>query len=365
MVVDPLQRLSPHFLVADFLGSHSVYSLGLKNSMEGTKAEVNLRLANAEALCTEVLEPILEQYGPLSVGYGYISPEVSRRLVKYQDPAQPSHHRFDLGAAADICVHNWVQGTYTATEIDPCYQADPPEAFGAPIMLAHAIDQADTPYSRLITYSESPFICIAVSAAELAQGRPRKAFYENRYEGKPKAKPAYYTYASAAVRNRELRMLIEQGLPHQWQGTGYPTYHGGGREQYHHQRVSCYTMLSDWLLDLQSIANGYKNIPSLNLDSVQDAIGAAGMLYDRIIDELTIPRMSILSGYVSHHNPGFNPNNDWREGRISFKVMPPNGADQDFVVQAAARHQAEAEIDDDGGVWVAADIEEVYSAQET
>jgi len=360
MVIDPLHRLSPHFLVSDFLGCHSVYSQGLKNSLEGSKSEVNLRLANAEALCNELLEPVLEKYGPLSIGYGYISPEVSRRLVRYQDPNKPSHHRWDLGAAADICVHNWVQAQVSYTD-EALASSD---VCTSPIALAHVIDQAGMPYSRIITYSESPFFCVAVSAAELAQDRPRKAFYENRYEGKPKAKPDYRTYSSDDTRRREFGRLIEYGLPAPWQGTGYPTYHGGGREQYHHQRVSCYTMLSDWLLDLQSIANGHKNVPSLNLDSVQDAIGAAGMLYDRIIDELTIPRMSILSGYVSHHSPEFNPNNDWREGRISFKVMPPDGEDQDFVVQAAQRHGASAEEDDDGGVWIAANVEEVYSAQE-
>jgi hypothetical protein len=227
-------------------------------------------------------------------------------------------------------------------------------------MLAMHINQKGLPYSRIITYSESPFICVSVSAAELAQDRPRLMMYENRYSGRPKAKPEWLTYGSENTRRRAHRMLMEQGLPAPWAGSGYPTYHGGGRVQYQHQRVSKYTMLSDWLFDLQSIAKGSKNIPALNLDSVQDAIGAAGLIYDQLIDEMQAKRFSIIAGYVSASNPGFNPNNDWRSGTIAFKLLPPEADDLVWMMQVVSRMGGRTELDDDGGLWIAAEVEDIY-----
>lgn len=199
----------------------------------------------------------------------------------------------------------------------------PGTAIGSPIALAHGIDYLDIPYSRLITYSESPYICLAVSAQELVADAPRKAFYENRFLGVPKAKPAYYQYMTPQAKSRAFELLQEHGLQHPWEGAGYPTYHGGGRKQYHHMRVSKYTMVSDWLFDLKSISNGAKNIPSLNLDSVQDAFAAAGTVYDYLLGHLNTPRLSIVEGYVSHTNPYFDPMNDWRKSMITFCIMPP------------------------------------------
>ncbi|MGZ7230907.1 hypothetical protein ACXWOM_10635, partial [Streptococcus pyogenes] len=76
--------------------------------------------------------------------YGFISPELSRKIVKYQDPDKPSHHRWDLGAAADICVHDWVQ-TLAPGAVGTT---------GAPVHFALR-HLRDLPISRLITYSES------------------------------------------------------------------------------------------------------------------------------------------------------------------------------------------------------------------
>lgn len=318
--VDPrLYRLSPHFVLSDFLGCHSVYARGYANPFVFDDS-AGRKIFNAMALCNEALEKILGEFGPLSISYGYISPGLSSHIVKYQDPGKPSHHRWDLGAAADVCVHKWVSGDFPA--IIDLYA--PKSALGSPIALAHAIDYRDVPYSRLITYSESPYICIAVSDAEVQQGRPRNAFYENRYTGRPKVKPEYIQLSNPAARRRHFQQLQEQGLEHDWRGAGYPTYHGGGFRQYQHRRVSKYTMLSDFLFDLQSISNGAKNIPSLDNDRVLDAFLAAGTVYDELIERWSIPRMSIVGGYVSHTNPYFDPDNDWRSNEITFTVVLPD-----------------------------------------
>lgn len=319
MTTDPrTYKVSPNFVLADFLGNHTVYSRGHRNLLENDD-QANLKLENLRALCFEALEPILEAFGPMTIAYGYISPGLSRGIVKYQDPDKPSHHRFDLGAAADICVHRWVDGQFKT----PLDMYLPVSAIGSPIALAHTIDNLDIPYSRLITYSESPYICLAVSAKEVVSDTPRKAFYENRFVGKKKTKPDYRQYPTQLARDSALHRLQSDGLPVDWCGGGYPSYHAGGIQQYQHMRVSKYTMVSDWLFDLKSISNGKKNIPCLHMGAVQDAFAAAGTVYDSMLETLNINRMSIVEGYVSHLSPFTADHNDWRNSTIRFSVVLP------------------------------------------
>lgn len=305
-------RLSKHFLLSDFLGCHSVYTKGYKNMLEPDDPELPLKMKNARALCNEFLEPFLEQAGPLSISYGYICPELSRAIVHYQDPDKPSHHRWDLGAACDIVSHEWVNH-------DP---EDNTEK-SAPVALAHAINASEYPYSRLITYSESPFLCIAVSADEVQNARARKAFYENRYAGA--TKPDYRSYPNQGAKDRALALLEQEGLPHGWRGQGFPSYHGGGRRQAHHIRTSDYTMLSDFLFDLQSVANGAKNIPNVHDQTLMDMFYAAGEIYDKIIRETGVNRFSIISGFVNRGNPYSTKEADWASGEGVMRLKVPDG----------------------------------------
>ena len=331
-----------------------MYSRGHANEFSDPTGE---KMENLKALCHEGLEALLGEFGPLSVAYGYISPELSRAIITYQDPDKPSHHRFDLGAATDICVHRFMAGEFKT----PLDMYLPESAIGSPIALAHSIDALDIPYSRLITYSESPYLCLAVSAKEVIADQPRKAFYENRFMGKPKAKPEYRQYATPAAKQRALQQLQDEGLPFPWQGGGFPSYHGGGRCQYQHMRVSKYTMVSDWLFDLKSISNGKKNIPCMHMDAVQDAFAAAGATYDAMIDALKLPRMSIVEGYVSHLNPSSADFNDWREPRIRFCVAPPKGMSAREAAKALEWELPDgAQFTEDDGFLVAlVDVETV------
>jgi hypothetical protein len=325
MEFDPTQvRLSENFLLSDFLGNHTAYTMGRSNILAPDDPQLPIKMANAKALCRNFLEPFLEQAGPLSISYGYITPQMSDEIVHYQDPRKPSHHQWNLGAACDFISHEWVN-----------YEPDDDGLISSPIALAHEIDGAGYPYSRLITYSESPYICLAVSATEVQADRPRKAFYENRYVGKKE--PHYKSMATETARATSLADLKKNGLPHGWRGAGYPTHHGGGRRQMHHIRVSKYTMLSDWLFDLQSISNGAKNIPNIASQTVMDSFYKAGDLYDDILQICGISRMSIVAGFVSRSNPYFIKENDWTAGQGFFKLVPPASftADDIFASMAA------------------------------
>lgn len=314
--MDPTKvRLSPHFLLSDFLGNQSVYSRGFANMLDPYAEDLPLKMANARALCNEVLEPLLEQAGPMTVSYGYICPELSRRIVTYQDPGKPSHHRWDLGAAADVCVHEW-------TNHDP----DDDTTKTAPITLAHEIHQSGYPYSRLISYSESPYLCIAVSAQEVRSGNIRKAFYENRYTGVARTKPHYKNLSAHSSKDKARQELERTGLPHGWRGAGHPTYHGGGRRQYHHIRTSKYTMLSDWLFDLKSISKGERNTPQLSNDDAWNAFCAAGDVYDALIELTGLNRINIISAYINPANSNYLEGNDWRNDNFTFRVSAPEHA---------------------------------------
>lgn len=315
--------LSQHFRLSDFLGNHSVYAKGYANQYEGEVAHQ----ANAEALCVSGLEELLATYGPISIAYGYINPAFSRRTITYQDPNKPSHHRWDLGAAADVCVHSWVDGRHTHDSLPIANLFMDWNTHTSPTALAHAIDQAGIPYSRLITYSESPFLCLAISATECDSGDPRRAFYENRFEGTARAKPEYRQLSNERARERAFTQLYEQGLPADWRGNGFPSYHGGGIRQYQHTKVSKYTTALDWLFNLKSISEGHKNAPVLTSDPVLDSFAAAGMVYDHILDHLGLKRLSILGGFLSRTHPDFDPDADWSKARwITLELGAPQGS---------------------------------------
>ncbi len=333
MDFDPTKvRLSEHFLLSDFLGNHTTYTKGRANLLLPDDPQLPLKMANGKALCRHFLEPFLEQAGPLSISYGYITPELSDEIVHYQDSRKPSHHMWNLGSACDIISHEWVN-----------YDPEDDTAESSPIRLAHEIVEAGYPLSRLITYSESPYLCVAVSASEISANSPRGAFYENRYVGQKK--PEYQQYASSSSKSVALARLNKEGLPHGWRGRGYPSYHGGGRRQYHHIRTSKYTMLSDWLFDLQSIANGAKNIPNVQDQGLMDSFYKAGDLYDDIITGTDCNRFSIIGGFVHGSNPFFRSDNDWRNGQGYFTIVPPSSRTSKEVVDMMKERCR------DGAVW--------------
>lgn len=291
-------RLSTHFLLSDFMGCNSVYAKGYANVFPEDVG----RLREGRALAEKVLEPLLE-YSRLSITYGFISPELSKLIVKYQDPSKPSYHRWDSGAACDVILHDRI-----ATE--------------PPIASAFWMDE-NLPVSRVITYSESPCICVASRAEEIAKGDPRRALYENRYIGE--RKPQYINYSSSpATRRKQKQEMI---LEHPWEGGGYPSYHGGGIRQSQHIRTSQYTVLSDFLYSDRAVEGGY-----VNMTDAADYASIAGEAYDGIVDALDIRRMSIVRGFES---PAWiDSRHNWLQD-IRFIVVPPNDTDPDDVVSAA------------------------------
>lgn len=67
-------RLSPNFLLRDFLYSAWSSAAGCSNAPEDSNAVIRA----GQALCERVLEPLLKEFGRFSVTYGYQGPNFSR-----------------------------------------------------------------------------------------------------------------------------------------------------------------------------------------------------------------------------------------------------------------------------------------------
>ena len=274
--IDPTTiRLSDQFLLSDFMGCTSVYRFGYANPYRG-----DWKFTEGKLLA-ETLEQVSElSNSPLSIAYGYISPELSRRIVRYQSPDKPSYHRWDAGAAADFCAHVWVEGE--ANSLD-----------NAPISLAWEIDE-NIPYSRMITYSESSLICFATRANE--GDNPRRAFYENRYEGYPGEKPKYINIGGGdRKRRRAKERLLQEGLPAGWKGAGHPTYHIRGIKGYEHYRLSRYFLLSDFLYEKRRVHEGKSLKPPTGARSIKILRDLAKTV-DVLVDSIKGKRVSVVQG---------------------------------------------------------------------
>ncbi len=91
-----LTRLSKHFILRDFLFSTESAVLGLSNLPEDNEMVIRA----GKALCDKILEPIIAQFGDLSITFGYQCREAieyglsADRLV---NPRSSSPHQYDRG----------------------------------------------------------------------------------------------------------------------------------------------------------------------------------------------------------------------------------------------------------------------------
>ena len=299
-------RLSEHFLLSDLMGCHSCYVKGFTNVFQDDRKKT--KLGEGKCLAENVLERVVGE-SPVSISYGYISLELARKIITYQSPEKPSYHQWNDGAAADVVMHR-----IDADDVPP-------------IHFARACDE-EFPMSRTITYSESPFICVATRKREVLAGKPRRAFYENQYEGKPKVKPRYITIPE----DRE-SYFEKHALKAEWRGAGYPTYHGGGLRQTHHIRVGRYSMFSDFLYSTTALTVGHKNCP-IPTEPWVDKFSFVANVYAEILDALEINHLSIVRAF-EHPRWGSDVRHHWVD-EFSFDVIPPESVHHDDVADAAS-----------------------------
>jgi len=116
-------RLSPSFYMRDFLYSEVANFYGLPNIPD----DPDLAIRAGTSLCTELLEPLFNTFGPITVVSGYRSPEVNelcnqKHLNCSSNQKSYAGHIWDrrdanrnLGATASIIVH-WFTDRYAGGE---------------------------------------------------------------------------------------------------------------------------------------------------------------------------------------------------------------------------------------------------------
>lgn len=86
-----LTRLSPHYILRDFMFSSQAEILGMPNRPSD---DVDQVIASGKRLCQEVLEPLIEQFGPLNITFGYQSRELIE-IGGVSKPTSSNPHQWD------------------------------------------------------------------------------------------------------------------------------------------------------------------------------------------------------------------------------------------------------------------------------
>ena len=149
-----MTRLSNHFLLLDFLYDQSTIDCvvhcgdSLSERIDTIK-EDSEEVAEGRYLCETVLERIVEQNGPISIGAGLWFKDLSEPKGAHGDQGDLGPHKWKQasGAAADIVVHSWVNHGK-----NPSHFPD-------------TLPGMDIEYHRVLKYAGSEFCCLASRSA--------------------------------------------------------------------------------------------------------------------------------------------------------------------------------------------------------
>jgi SWIM zinc finger len=112
-------RVGKYFVLSDFLYSHDAVAKGIANLPPSLDCP---EIDGMRGLCANILDPVVEKFGPVSIAYGYCSTELWRRQYG-QNANLLDLHTFKpkqggIGGAVDIVIHgqedvrpviNWIK----------------------------------------------------------------------------------------------------------------------------------------------------------------------------------------------------------------------------------------------------------------
>lgn len=84
-------RLSPNFILRDFLGSTEANFLGIPNVPE----DWEMVIRSGKALCEAILEPLTEKFGKLFITFAYQSRQVVEATSQQKSPTSSCPHNWD------------------------------------------------------------------------------------------------------------------------------------------------------------------------------------------------------------------------------------------------------------------------------
>lgn len=282
--------MSDYITLSDLVGCDSVYRYGIPNPVYESDTP---KLQEGHHLA-EVVERHTQNSG-FSITYGYISPGLSRSIVRYQSPDKPSYHRWDFGAAMDLILYDldMFSPRNTSGCVMPWDRTDwYKQVRMQPIRQLRRLYNQGMRWSRAITYAESQIFCIATRRSESPE-HARMATYENRWRPGLR-KPHHIKHSPNSL--TEMTNDEEPG----WRGKGWPSYHGGGRRQYEHIPTGLMNVLSDFLYDAILVDKGGANRPPIgkrNYDRFIYNVMAASLFYEKLVYELG--RLPIIAAYVN------------------------------------------------------------------
>lgn len=312
--------LSDHILLSDMIGCDSVYRHGIPNPVtESDKAKINEGMYLAETI-----EPYVKERA-VSFTYGYISPGLSRAIVKYQNPNKKSYHRWDDGAACDMVCHNEESLRHEHHYVDQPWSTVDTARNHYPLVELHRMfGEYGIRWSRAITYAESDVFCIGARRGEGLTGH-RMATYENKFTGE--RQPDFQKIPAK---------MFENGIPappKDWRGRGWPHTHGGGRRQYEHVRIGSYSLLSDFLYDPICTHKGIPNRPPLGrrmTDRFMLNMFLASLAYENLVFAYG-ERLPIVAAYVNPNARRTKLDRSYQD-RFVFDIRPPRGAHPDDIM---------------------------------
>lgn len=299
-------RLSKHFTMLDFMQDRALYH---DPAPLDAKTILTDEVLNAGVdLCINLLEPLIEAYGPCSIAAGFCLSDAGHA------PNTPHQWSKSRGAAADACFHDWVN-------LDR-----------APIKLAEDMIQRRMQFERLITYAGSEFICLTW------KHRRRFALYENlRIPGQ--IKPAYIQHTRTMGNYDSLPTSIPDRKD--WRrAPNEVVYHTRRSLRPQHVRLGRYFTLLDFCRSELGLSAGIPWV--LPVQAAKQAW--YGRMFAQILDPVVaeIGRICVTQGAVTPQvaramGKASKPFH-WTEGPASITFLLPIGADMDRAFDIISDH---------------------------
>lgn len=287
-------RLSTHFTLLDFMHDIDLRERGTELSTADMPTE---ELALGSQMCRQLLEPMIEMFGPCSIAAGYC-PEGTGH---YQ--TSPHSWRTAVGAGCDVAFHDWVN-------LDR-----------APIKMLEVIAERGLPFERLITYAGSEYLCATWKS------KPRYALYEN-VRSPDGTKPEHLQHSRHPGEwARHSKIFLDR---RDWRrGPNEPVFHTRRQLRPQHVRVSRYFSFLDFCRDEHAMARGRNWCPPIQSPRQVYYARMFGEIMDQVV--VRYGRVSITEGVVSSNTVREGESSDlhrWLAGEAEVKFLLPAGIEE-------------------------------------
>jgi hypothetical protein len=287
-----MTRLSPRFRFHDFLYTRVNYSARPVELPEWEDLDQHLECGRA--LCRNLLEPMVDLYGPCSISSG-VSP-----FNRGHYNVGPHAWNREFGAAADVAFHGWY------------------DEGGSPFeLLLHYDQQSGNPYERVISYACSRFVCVS-----WREGVNRAALMENRRLGEGRYSFIKHGSGASARAARKDALYVEVA---EWEGTpgeGIPS--AGRRFRPQHIQCSKWFTLLDMGKSVSSWEEGIRSVPPVR----KKIVGACSLVAD-VLDALVeaVGQVGIIQGIAPIYWEGRREFQWHHGGEKAVQVSVPEGTE--------------------------------------